>query len=499
MSAAAFKASPSRNKNVTQLLVDCAENPSLLSYANQWKDHLCKIGGGGGGGAVAVDGASPTTTSRNARAAGTVFGLAFVGSTSNYLAAVTSEGEVVIWSLPTPPATTTSTDDDEDIGDDEEFASSRRRKTQNSIPVAAANTGIGCKSPVLRLEISDSGGALYACKWVDRSIGKNTNNDAGSWLVVSGEVGVVLLDWENDILPLIQEQQEDALNKTPVQQLKRIQFPGKPKAQLKAFPSAFESCIEVNDFVVRGNHVFGAAGDAFGCYKWDIETEKVVANYKEKCNNSYLHTTELLPNSNHLLFGGEDGILSLWDVGTDKSVDRFDLNLALETSSSTQQRRRAKHSSTTTDSNNTATTASSCWISSCKARDEHWWSVAGGATTASGGGFVATFHLSTRSIISTTTTVEVPQQLAFCSDNNRRILLSVANEGFVGHWNNPLSLCDKDGDPKRQQVCCSQASAYAVAVSSPGDDAKRIAVGGVGSLVDIFQEKTQYGMQLSTY
>jgi len=456
-------------QEVPLLIFKYADNPALLSYANQWNAYLHQQQQAHE--ATSTSTGFISTDSSDA----TVFGLAFVDP--DYLVACTAAGEVCVWKLQLLPAAETAAlsssegNDDDDDDDDANAEFSIHHDHQKSKQISSN------RSPVLRLKVSES--SLYACQWIQRP----TNNNNNSWLVVSGDDGVMLLDWETDILPLIAVQQEEVKHKEPV-----IQYSGKFRAHLKAFPSAFEESIEVNDFVVSGNHLFGAAGDAFGCYKWDIENEKVVRNYKEKGNTGYLHTAELLPDTNLLLFGGEDGILSMWDVSTDHPVERFDLNRTSseETSKPPSAQRRRRNNSTAGSSSSDE----SCWISSCKARDENWWTVAGGCSHA--GGFVSTFHRPTRSMVSTVSTREAPQQLAFYHEKSSSTLLSVANESFVSHWNNPLSLSSFD-KPQRQRVYCNQASAYAVTVSP---DAKRIAVGGVGSVVDIFEQKTQYGVQL---
>jgi WD40 repeat protein len=306
--------------------------------------------------------------------------------------------------------------------------------------------------------------------------------DCASHVVVAFVAGVLILDWETEILPKIQKVQKKRSNEINLLQ-------HTVRRQFKPYPSAWEPFVEVNDVVVQGNYVFGAAGAAFGCYKWDLETEKVVTTYKPT-RGGYLHTVDRVPDdSNLLLTGGEDGILGIWDTATDKRVDSIDVNEAV-TSSITgisqpphQKRRTAVSGS-----------ESSRWISSCKARDESWWTVAGGYNNT--GGFVSTWHGPTRSLVSTVETQETPQQLAFYDNDNSTTLLSVANESYVSHWKNPLSLCEDDGEPRRQRVWCNQPSAYAVTVSQDG---RRIATGGVGSVVDIFEQGTQYGMQLSTH
>lgn len=280
-------------------------------------------------------------------------------------------------------------------------------------------------------------------------------------------------------------------------------------------------------------YLYGAAGDAFGCYKWDVETGTCTTYNTTTTTggggfHNYLHTLDCVPHTNLLLTGGEDGMLAIWDTAQDKLVDTIGVvsrSAAPGISSSSNvtappyKRRSMAAAAAASGMNNDDN--SHGWISTCKARDENWWTVAGGRnTTSTGGGFVSTWHGPTRSLVSCVETREVPQQLAFYNSSNNNNnnnsgggntkLLSVANESFISHWPNPLSLCGPEansGDknnygeshlhsPVRQRVWCHQPSAYAVAVSPDG---QRIATGGVGSVVDIFENGTQYGMQLSTH
>ena len=75
-------------------------------------------------------------------------------------------------------------------------------------------------------------------------------------------------------------------------------------------------------------------------------------------------------------------------------------------------------------------------------------------------------------------TRERPQQLALYDHNT---VLSVANEHWVSHWTDALSL------PSPRRVWCDAPSAYAVQVALDG----RIAVAGVGGTVNLYEQATQ--------
>lgn len=250
-----------------------------------------------------------------------------------------------------------------------------------------------------------------------------------------GHVGVVVLDWEGDLKKIIQSRQ------------------GAPniQKQFRPYPSASGS-VEVNEFVVQHPYLYGAAGDAFGVYKWNIESGELVGTYKTK-NGGYLHSLDLVPNSNLLIAGGEDGILEVWDTDTDKRVDCIDLSQDLP-----KQER---------------------WISSCRARDKHWWSIAGGFD---GGGFLATIHVPSRSVTCCLERRETLQQICY----HENALISVGNESYISFWNDPLNL----QNPAR--VRSHSKSVFAIAAIG-----RRVAIGGIGSVVDVFEDSAPY-LLLST-
>ena len=70
-----------------------------------------------------------------------------------------------------------------------------------------------------------------------------------------------------------------------------------PSVQFQTHPSPLESsAIEVNEIqILDGRYLFGAAGDSFGVYKWDLETEKLLANYSPSPGSGYFHSIQLVP------------------------------------------------------------------------------------------------------------------------------------------------------------------------------------------------------------
>jgi hypothetical protein len=102
-------------------------------------------------------------------------------------------------------------------------------------------------------------------------------------LIISGDEGVLVFDWEKQIAPYLDN--VGSVSET----IKLV-----PISRFRPYPSACESNVEVNDVQVRGSHLFGAAGDAFGCYKWDLSTETVVTTYQSPLRQYLLLVTRTL-------------------------------------------------------------------------------------------------------------------------------------------------------------------------------------------------------------
>jgi hypothetical protein len=326
-----------------------------------------------------------------------------------------------------------------------------------------------------------------------------------------------MYDWSMDIRPKLEGYYSSAALSTTTEPPATATVAAMcgSRQHFQPYPSAAEASIcEINDCLVDGNYVYGACGDAFGCYKWDLETTKVVTTFRSKQRNSgksngpfggkqsgNFHTIAKVPSSNLVLTGGESGFLYVVDITTDQYVDALDMNTKLTTSaisSPPNQPANKRRAGLTSNGGNY------CWISSCVARDENWWIVAGGQSVTGNGirrgspnGFISTWHGPTRSLMSTVDTRETPQQLVCRGDERGDAspsLISVANESYISHWPNPFALHSAEQVPQR--VWCNQASAFALAVSHDG---RRIASGGVGSVVDVFEQGTQSSIQLSVY
>lgn len=349
----------------------------------------------------------------------TIFDLVF--ASAGILVACTSQGELCFFHFPQ-----SADEEDSDMEDD-------------MLP----RQKVVSKTCFYRFQVTNKG-ALYSVK---------VNIDSNrTWLIAGGDGGVWLYDW-------------DAIKTDMDNQSLLV----RPRHHFMLHPSPYETEVEVNDTCFRNGTLFGAAGDDFGCYKWDVETGKLVTTYQSK--RGFLQTLQMVPNTNILLTGGGEGALCMWDMQQDCLIDR----LHIPDSGSDALKRSSQ------PFNNTR-------ISSAIARDENWWTIGGerrsntltsrNQSTSDTSGFIATIHGPTRTIVSQLGLRETPQKLAYV-DNDA--VVSVSNESYVSHFNNPLSL------ENPQRVWCHSKSAFAAALSPTGI----LAVAGVGGSIDLYRNQTQ--------
>ena len=148
---------------------------------------------------------------------------------------------------------------------------------------------------VLNDRVQVSSGVLY-------SVDFHTTGQHRTLLIVSGDEGILGFDW-NAILE------------------------GNTTTLFRCKPHYSLSTVEINDFSIANNFIFGAAGDANG-YKWDLETSKLIAMYPS-AKRGYLHSIECMQHDSTVLLGGEDGVLGIWDGHHDKLIENMDLQSIL--------------------------------------------------------------------------------------------------------------------------------------------------------------------------
>jgi hypothetical protein len=171
-------------------------------------------------------------------------------------------------------------------------------------------------------------------------------------LVACGDAGVLVYDWDTQILPLLLQTNENTdrgsskdtsknNNNNKNIQVQVVNLT--PTLTFQPHPSILErdgveinatSCDEQNGWL------YGAAGDLFGCYQWDIETATLRQTLsgrnlnpntsqatitsrgntqqvgKQQKHTDFLHTVKVVKGQgNTVLTGGEDGkLVSAHDI-----------------------------------------------------------------------------------------------------------------------------------------------------------------------------------------
>jgi hypothetical protein len=356
------------------------------------------------------------------------------------LIGVTSSGNLVIWDIPLK----------ENVDNDE------------------AEMDIPKRLPVLQRQVTS--GCLYSIQFWE------TNHKI--WMFLCGDDGVWGYDWKH------WRQLLDGTNTTTIE----------PKVEIhcKPHPCPYKGMVEINDFTVfaNGAYILGAAGDAFGGYKWDMETQKLLHNYPS-AKKGKLNTITCIENG-PVLMGGQDGIIGIWDCQADKLIDNIDLKKTMDKHPSSLV---AETDNTGAPSDDDASTSRLLYsISHIDSSFQNWWTVCGGTTTShkhdGGGGHVTSWHAPTRTLVAGCKTRETPQFVCCSSPTN---LVTLADEGVVTHWSQL---------ERKQRVWCSPPSSFAAAYRKDDDNYynnynNMLAVGGVGNLVDIFDNMTDKLYSLS--
>jgi hypothetical protein len=230
----------------------------------------------------------------------------------------------------------------------------------------------------------------------------------------------------------------------------------------------------VYDCDVRGNILYAAAGDGFGCYKWDMATQQLVATYSTKRNGQGYAVRARFDDT--VLVGGSDGCLALWDGAKDELIEHIDVKSVFGENKSLVTTEAAVKQPWGPKTN--------LWISDLSATSNDWWTVSGGAQYPRTG-FLATWHVPTRSLIAACVTRETPQRMS----RSGSCLITVADEGVVSHWN-PTQLT------RTGRFWCTSPSSYAVAVRQTDECA---VIGGVGPHLDVFQNLTDRSFTLKMH
>jgi hypothetical protein len=364
-----------------------------------------------------------------------------------YLMACTNEGWVYVWHDPPHMLhhDTPYVDHDNHHADDTNSHSRMRH------PMAARKV---------------STGALYTMGITD-----------SKHVALGGDEGVILVLLD-ELLPIDTNDKSNTAapsssSDTPIPRL----------AHYRPYPSpcSLSGPSSVQQVALCQSTLWAATRDAYGCYKWDLETQQLVRHIEAP----YSSTVAYLPGSHPVVLTGSsrNGILRIWDPQHDQLVDAIPIVANGSTGSSksseslTKKPRIPRKANTgVTDASTTRTTATS--IASCgpAMRDsEEWWCVAGGNNIGSGG-YLSTWHAPTRTCLAHVSTDDCPWRVVPTITS----LVSVGNTARVRQWSS-LSLHETT-----PPMACSAKAGHAIAVAPDG----RMAVGGVGRTIDIYEAST---------
>lgn len=326
----------------------------------------------------------------------------------------------------------------------------------------------------------------------------------GHLLVVSGNPGILIYKWRDFEAAIDAREGGDTLSKKPkCQDPLRIESSShhplfvelQPIATFQPHPSpvSFGESVEINctSYSKSDGILFGAAGDMFGCYQWDLATEKLLgtfgcaSRFDGGGHQDYLHVVKTIPEtegvgSHYLLTGGEDGNMGFWDGKNRKLIEM--INVRNSVTSNTTPNSRSFTSNPASPWNN----GSNLWVSSMDTYG-NWLAVCGGAentistlTSRSGpssAGFMTLWHLPTRTFTAGCVTRENMNTVVY--NSSLGCFVSGANEAMVDSWE-PTTLT------RSGRSWITPPATYTISV-----DSESMVIGGIGSTLDSFVDRVK--------
>jgi len=284
------------------------------------------------------------------------------------------------------------------------------------------------RRPLIRVRPSEDVGALYDLKL--KRLGGQMS------VIASGDIGVVIYRW-SDFLEKMREEEgihcsddEEAgkgfsYSDTRVVCIEQVAF-------FKAHPSATErQGVEINSISVDDNNgqLFAAAGDLFGCYRWDVSTGSLLGTMSH--HTDYLHAVHVVNSGKQVLTGGEDGKMGIWDCKSGSLVEMVDC-----------RKHFAKNPSIFSKPNPDFVWGSDThlWLSGFSSdAGGNWATLCGGAEGSRAaaenvGGFVSTWHLPSRTLSAASAMAESPQAVSSDGGGNDGDVVTTGNRGVVKYW-----------------------------------------------------------------
>ncbi|KAL9189079.1 hypothetical protein ACHAXT_011569 [Thalassiosira profunda] len=303
-------------------------------------------------------------------------------------------------------------------------------------------------------------------------------------LVVSGDPGVVVYRW-SDFEAAIDANSDGGTSVVMT-----------PVATFQPHPSpatSYGELVEINSTAYSPSDgvLYGAAGDAFGCYQWDLASEKLLGTFGSG-HRDYLHVVQTIPKhegagTRYVVTGGEDGNMGFWDGKERKLVEMIDLKVAMDknkglvTSNATSNSRSFGNTSTWSSGSN-------LWVSSMDMNGD-WLAVGGGAETSGNSlgsrqgsgtsGFLTLWHLPTRTFTSGCVTRESVNSVVYNSPIDS--LVSGGNEGRISLWE-ATTLARKG------RAWSTPSATYTMSVDP---ESSIMVVGGSGGTLDCFVDRVK--------
>ncbi|KAL7522458.1 hypothetical protein ACHAWX_007147 [Stephanocyclus meneghinianus] len=319
-----------------------------------------------------------------------------------------------------------------------------------------------------------------------------------SLLVVSGDPGVVIYKWSDferairQIEDTSHNSEEDRPRSPPIVDIR-------PLTRFLPHPSPAET-IEINSTAYDGfqNLLYGAAGDGFGCYQWDLESETLLGTFggygvgrieANRGHGDYLHVVKTVAegSSGGVMTGAEDGTMGFWNGKERKLIQMVKIQSTMDKNKrfvTGQSSNRTFMSNTSTIWNN----GSNLWISSMDTNG-NWLAVSGGAENVNNGiagrssavpstsGFMTIWHLPTRSFTSGCVTRESINTVA-CNPS-LDLFVTGGNEGRISYW-------EATKTTRVGRSWCTPSATYDISVLP---ESGIMVAGGSGGLLDCFVDQ----------
>ncbi len=336
---------------------------------------------------------------------------------------------------------------------------------------------------------------LYDLQFIELSNGDHL-------LAASGDPGILIYKWSHfeERLPFGSPtkppcQDPCAIVQSPNQITPITTFHPHPSPSVQCGESVEINCASYNK---SDNILYGAAGDLFGCYQWDLATEQLLGTFGGSSrlghgigHTDYLHvvksmsgTDGALPGSQCVFTGGEDGRVGWWDGKCRKLIEMVNMKKVIDKNRDVFS---ANSNSAPISRTSWNVGTSSLWVSSMSTSSSNWLAVCGGSdcsnnnitSRASSGlissGFMTLWHVPTRTCVAGCNTRENVNSVEY--NQYLDCFVTGGNEGRISFWE-PTTM-----------VRSSSSWSTPPATYSISADSNLMIVGGVGRKLDIFVDR----------